>query len=125
MAPLLLEYQKVILDNNDIGPKIQKLPPQDIHYFKGILAFFEAIPDEKWCTGTMKSSFYGHNQYCALGHIAYFGGYLITTTEFLHKFRIASGNHVALVNDGHGPLRPENTPKGRVCGAIKDILKNQ
>lgn len=101
----------------------------DVDYF---ISFFEAIPDEKWCTYSTEDEYGGR---CALGHCGANNGHVHTleTDALAGLFR----NHFAClthesawlkvgeVNDGVVRRYTQPTPKLRILAALRDIKAAQ
>lgn len=73
------------------------------------IAFFEAIPEERWCVGTDAPN----GVTCALGHCPGFtwmtlGNLLCNDTE--------------AINDGLHPAYQQPTPRARILAALRDKL---
>jgi len=97
----------------------------DLEYF---IAKFEAIPEDKWCTGVLRSL----NRSCALGHC---GATTCSPTfknhplEVQELIRITGGSKdgvlpiIGEVNDGFiGELkRGDSSPKQRVVHYLKSL----
>ncbi len=82
-------------------------------------AFFGAIPEEQWTTGTVFNRRTG--QCCAIGH-------LTDANQDWHAMRHLADRAVGedgliLVNDGFHPEYPQPTPKARVLALCEDLIK--
>jgi hypothetical protein len=89
------------------------------------IAFFEAIPDDKWC----KSEFQNDaGQCCARGHLGETAGYVTHDSDDLERlFFRHLGCSAALVNDGeHTASRfHQTTPKARILAALREIEEKE
>jgi hypothetical protein len=104
-------------------------PPYTVDYF---IQKFEAIPDEKWTTGTYTRCEYKH---CALGHC---GTEIIEKPRLFFKtkftpegkalenlFKIHFPESITRINDGEVDQYQQPTPKARILAALRDIQKKQ
>jgi len=85
--------------------------------------FFQAIPDEKWTTGTYSNV---HGQRCAFGHC--FDKDIIFETRTDAKLVSLFGRITALVtevNDGKDPRFQQSAPKARILAALEEIKKHE
>jgi hypothetical protein len=99
---------------------------------------FEAIPDEKWCTGVQVAA---DGRRCALGHVSELPanhGVLTSTPatqqlQSLFPWRERGRDNwglegdvrfcVASINNGGCPDYQQETPKARVLAALEDIIR--
>lgn len=89
----------------------------DVDYF---INKFEAIPEDKWCTGNYIDKAGNH---CALGHCgerAVLGG-LTEEAKALSGLFTQIDDEPAGVNDGHSDAYNQPTPKQRILSALRDI----
>lgn len=78
--------------------------------------FFQAIPNEKWCTG----SFNGHGRYCALGHLGLRNSdedFTLPNIQNLKKLG-GSTDQIISINDNKGL---GGTIKERVLNYVKSL----
>lgn len=86
------------------------------------IEFFEAIPEEKWCT----RSFANGDKCCAHGHLGSSNDQFSTDSKNLHELFIAHfrGQLGPMsVNDGSDNAKqfPQPTPKQRILAALREI----
>lgn len=82
------------------------------------IAFFEAIPEEKWCTGT----YHDGDRHCAYGHLIIAD--LENHSEDSEQFGLLMGFNrysVSSVNDGDCRSFTQPTPKQRILAALREI----
>ena len=91
--------------------------PDQLQTAQDFLDFFEAIPEEKWCTTVYENE---DGQRCAEGHLIYAGG---LTHNLVHKMEKLFPAHFSIirVNDGVGAYNLP-TPKQRICAALRDAV---
>lgn len=88
----------------------------DAAYF---IAKFEAIPDEKWNIGSLKSD--DGSRACAIGHCDSQSG---EAYKLARLFPEAENSHLcgaAFINDGFHPAYQQPTPKARILAALRDL----
>lgn len=88
----------------------------DIDYF---IRKFEAIPEERWCTGQLHKG----NQSCALGHCGLKGTGTWTEEASVLWWNILP-ERVTRINDGYYLAYTQATPKQRILAALEDAKKN-
>jgi hypothetical protein len=87
------------------------------------IEFFEAIPEEKWTTGTFKKG----DQCCAEGHLRQRRTRYRHNIERLEKLLrpVCSAttelSAVVFINDGLDLRFPQPTPKQRILAALREI----
>lgn len=92
----------------------------DVQYF---IDKFEAIPEEKWCTGVSG----GKGVTCAFGHCAYdvatgtIQSDWIDRQGALIKALSPLGQLVQRINDGKDLRYQQPTPKQRILAALRDV----
>lgn len=94
--------------------------PQKIHKLKNYISFFEVIPEERWCTGSLH---YGGRS-CALGHLANSSdGERLSANDLM----LIANNLIHYVNDNKNGRYGHygSTPKQRVLTYLKTILNNE
>lgn len=84
------------------------------------ISFYQAIPDDKWCTGVFTTD---DGRCCALGHL---GERNMNTTPIdvknLQDMAIKYGDYISDVNDGSPEyLHLGDTPKERVVNYLKNL----
>lgn len=103
---------------------------------------FEAIPEEKWCTGDFNLiDINGNITYCANGlcgvyfnkqeYIVYKTGEALALAEILSQLKITCDHTykdpiyatTAIINDGHTAEYQQPTPKQRILAALYDIKR--
>lgn len=87
-----------------------------IQYF---IEKFEAIPEERWTTGTFKDDL---GRCCVLGHCGH--NIYRDTEESRYLYNILSGSNYGAIsiNDGLHRKYSQHTPKQRVLAALHDKL---
>lgn len=87
------------------------------------IAFYSAIPEDKWCTGVFTTD---EGSCCALGHLGEREDAI--SREDVWKFRsllnsLGSSDHeITEVNDGNGKyINIGDTPKERVINYLKQL----
>lgn len=82
------------------------------------IKFFEAIPEDKWCTG----NFHKGEKSCALGHLRNAG----LDDDFLHDILrsvMPFGANVVVINDGLSNSFRQHTPKKRILAALEEAKR--
>ncbi len=117
----------------------------DVNYF---IKKFEAIPEDKWCTGACnkiiktvkrkkvllifnKEEINTIDTYCAIGHCGARNGKSITSNKEVYAL-LHLKNHLSIgcfpvteINDRYYPQYKQATPKQRVLAALYDVKKYQ
>lgn len=79
------------------------------------IAFYEAIPDERWYSGGWFSDPTDASCKCALGHLS------ADSDSHWRLVELTRPGNVVQVNDGENPRYPQPTPKARVLEFLRDI----
>lgn len=95
----------------------------DLEFTREMTAFFEAIPDDMWCTRDFISP---DGRRCAMGHVLNYSLLLhIGRTPIENRLQGLFSRHLNLVvenvNDGAALGYVLGTPKFRILAALKDI----
>mgnify|MGYP001573332697 CR=1 FL=1 len=97
------------------------LSPAEIHTFKWLYSFFDAIPASEWCQRATKD----RQKYCAIGHLTRKGNNLLEITSLFER---VSGAGLHTVNDAEYWLSSKknegNRAKTNVLKALKEILNS-
>lgn len=91
----------------------------DLEFTREMTAFFEAIPDDMWCSGFYQSSILYRR--CAMGHVLFSNGCSSADRLKSIAFLYLGGPVVESINDGDVIKYQQPTPKLRVLAALKDI----
>lgn len=94
------------------------------------IRFFEAIPEDKWCIGTLTVPGFP-SVHCAIGHCGLIGGNvdcwrdapLARRLQFI--FRRTLHCDVAVINDGQHDGFQQPHPKARILAALRHIKAKQ
>lgn len=88
----------------------------DVDYF---IAKFEAIPEERWCTGALID---GQGRCCAFGHCGdREDGDIPTEANELQMLGLRHGLRFAAINDGRFAGFNQPTPKQRILAALRSL----
>ena len=112
-----------------MNPTVPNLE-DDKHFLKWAIAFYEAIPDERWCCGHYVRWFGPMEQNCSLGHLGVRAseeiqlGFLGAEdgNAVAAKLCIVTDQEIAAINDGKRAEYPQPTPKARVLAFLQDLL---
>lgn len=96
------------------------------HEIKYFINFFEAIPDQEWCTYSLSNY---NGQRCALGHTMQSCATTPDTEGICGLFgdrtiRGKGWETVAGINNGNDKRYRQPTPKQRILAALYDLLKS-
>lgn len=83
------------------------------------IEFYEAIPEDKWCTKRLLST---NGSRCAIGHL---GRYTPNAQRLMELFSTGLETTVTYVNDGFMSAFTATTPKQRILNALTDIKSRQ
>lgn len=85
---------------------------------------FESIPDENWCTSTVKNE---QGQMCVLGHCGILNN-VYPAKDVILLIDLLSNKDSTLdvtrINDGDHEKYQQLTPKARILAVLKDIKEN-
>lgn len=91
----------------------------DVDYF---IKKFEAIPEERWCTGYYHKE--DRTKFCALGHC----GRFVSDADSIESLALRRVFHpavVSIINDNGNIRYSQATPKQRILAALYDIKAKQ
>ena len=94
----------------------------DLHTIDDFIAFYSAIPEDKWCENMYGD---GTGRHCALGHIG--GGALTYIPGPVRRLcDLAKGvDAITLVNDNRSPTYQQHSPKARILALLEDIKRKK
>lgn len=86
------------------------------HKVKALVAKFEAIPDDKWCTHAMIDR---QGRRCAMGHAYSMAG----AAAVIVRAVMSIDTLPSIVNDGKDYRYQQATPKARIIAALSDAIR--
>lgn len=96
------------------------MTPEDCQSLEDYIAFFRAIPEERWCEGTWKDN---QGRKCAEGWLGCSAQCPYTASD--SRLTLLLGESLAVVNDGEHPDYQQPTPKARALAYLEDVLNGR
>lgn len=98
--------------------------PEDCQTLDDYIAFFDAIPEERWCEAAFWDRVTG--QCCALGLLGKRNfSNIPRAASRLQKLLGCALSEIAAINDGEHPDYQQPTPKQRVLAYLEDVLNGR
>ena len=95
------------------------MTPEDCHNLEDYIAFFRAIPEERWCEIRWRGP---DDRRCAQGLL---GCTSRRDTPSYRRLKALGVTDLEEVNDGVAPGYSQPTPKQRVLAYLEDVLNGR